>query len=155
MDKNLNKIPIPKGWEFDKIENGEIILKESKIELPNTWGKCYTLLDQGEFITNDCGIIQGRLMNPDSHNRNAIPLGLGLPMIAFMQLLICREVYRQGWEPNWNTIDNKFTIQYRGDVITTRISRFSNTILSFQSKEVRDKFLENFRHLIIEAKEFI
>lgn len=34
-------------------------------------------------------------------------------------------------------------------------ARNANYILSFQSKEIRDKFLENFRDLIEEAKELI
>lgn len=37
MDKKLTKITIPEGWEVDKIQNGEIILKESKKELPKTY----------------------------------------------------------------------------------------------------------------------
>lgn len=155
MDKNLTKITIPKGWVVDKIENGEIILKESKNELPNTWGECYTLLGEGEFITNDCSIIQGSLMNPSDGNRNAIPIGLGKAILAFMQLLICRQVYRQGWEPNWDDNNYKFIIQFQHNVIITGMDMFSQTVLSFQSEKVRDKFLKNFKDLIIEAKEFI
>lgn len=32
MKKEVHKITLPKGWEVDKIENGEIILKESDKE---------------------------------------------------------------------------------------------------------------------------
>ena len=41
METNEKTISIPDGWEFDRIDDGgNVVLKEKKKELPNTWLKC-------------------------------------------------------------------------------------------------------------------
>lgn len=73
--------------------------------------------------------------------------------VALAQLSQLREVYRQGWKPDWNAIEQeKFIIIYthRGNFecyVAVNIPNF----LSFQSPEIRDEFLENFRDLIKNA----
>lgn len=150
------KIIIPEGWEVEKVENGEIILKEVKKELPKTWEECYTKLGKGEYISNLSTISNiVELIKPDNNNKNMLPAGLGKPMLAFCQLLVNRNAYRDGWEPDWTKGDNKYVIMnYRG-IISTENYSFMSYVLSFQSMEIRDKFLENFRDLIEEAKELI
>ena len=74
--------------------------------------------------------------------------------IALAQLSQLREVYRQGWEPDWNAIEQeKFIIIYthRGNFECSVAVNIPN-FLSFQSPEIRDEFLENFRDLIEKAK---
>ncbi len=151
------KIKLPEGWEVDRVENGEIILKESKKGLPKTWEDCIASLVDGEYITLDSTLMRANLNNIsiDKVNKNFLPKGLGRPMLALMQLLICREVYRQGWKPNWNDREDKFCIIYRDNEILPTCYFNHSEVLSFQSEEVRDKFLENFRDLIEEAKELL
>lgn len=60
-----------------------------------------------------------------------------------------------GWKPDWKNNENKFTIEIIDGEITTYWDNRRSRILSFQSIEVRDKFLENFRELIEKAKELI
>lgn len=158
---------------FDKLgkfsHNGECMLfpskdqqdwnkwvEEQKNKVPKTWEECYKILGKGEYIDTYCCISKNiRLTFPEKTNKNMLPIGLGKPMIALMQLLVCREVYRQGWKPDWSKSDNKYVIMnYRG-IISTENYSFMNYVLSFQSMEIRDKFLENFRDLIEEAKELI
>ena len=128
------EIIIPQGWEIDEVRGNKIILMESKKELPKTWEECYEQLG----------------------TENILPAGLGKPMLALMKLLVCREVYRQGWKPDWTNINEK---KYCIVNVLNNIkpSTFLKTalILSFQSAEIRDEFLENFRDLIEEAKELI
>lgn len=160
FDENFNnmktkKIIIPKGWEIDKVKNGEIILKESKKELPKTWEGCYKQLGCGEFVDNICDINGSKLICPTSINRNALPFGLGKPVLALCQLLVCRAVYRQGWKPDWKITNEKYCIIQIEGKITTLNNQVISRVLSFQSEEVRDKFLGNFRDLIEEAKELI
>lgn len=150
------KITLPKGWEIDKVEGNEIILKESKKELPKTWKECYKLLRVGECIEKHSDIIEAFLQNPIDSNKNVIPVGLGKPMLALMQLLVCRQVYRQGWKPDWNDCNsNKYCIESFENSVKRPLYQYTHRILSFQSAEVRDKFLENFHDLIKEAKELI
>ena len=74
--------------------------------------------------------------------------------IALAQLSQLREVYRRGWKPDWNAIEQeKFIIIYthRGNFECSVAVNIPN-FLSFQSPEIRDEFLENFRDLIKKAK---
>lgn len=157
--KNMEtkKIILPEGWEIDKVENGEIILKESKKELPKTWEECYIKLGMGEYISNLSEIIENiDLVKSYKSNKNMLPVGLGKPIIALIQLLICREVYRQGWKPDWNNNENKYCIKYYNTTnIICTIRTYCSCILSFQSEKIRNQFLENFYDLIEEAKELL
>ncbi len=150
------KITLPKGWEIDKVEGNEIILKESKEELPKTWFECLCKFKGDlEYIDSSSNIISHDLDGFFPSDENLLPKGLGKPMLALCKLLICRDVYRQGWKPNWNDNSEKYSIKnFNNDLDKEGILR-SARILSFQSKEIRDKFLENFQDLIEEAKELI
>ena len=154
---NRKEIILPQGWEIDKVKGNKIILKESKKELPKTWEECITKIKDLECIDNNGGIDEVDFnVGTVSDHINDIPIGLGKPMLAFMQLLVCREVYRQGWKPNWtNRNENKYCIVKDSNEIKTPIHVFISRVLSFQSAEIRDEFLKNFRDLIEEAKELI
>ncbi|MBR1773911.1 MAG: hypothetical protein IJ759_00125 [Bacteroidales bacterium] len=76
--------------------------------------------------------------------------------IYFMQLILLRDIYRQGWGPVWtNKKASKYSIVVLEDEITTVSGVYANRVLSFQSAAIRDLFLENFKDLINECKEFI
>ena len=162
FEENINnmetkEIIIPQGWEIDKVKGNKIILKESKKELPKTWKKCCELLGKGEFIDIESDIVNiDNIISADSSFKYTLPIGLGKPVLALMQLLVCREVYRQGWKPDWtNGDENKYCIINDIDKIAKITCLFNSKVLSFQSKEIRNKFLENFKDLIEEAKELI
>lgn len=156
-DMKTKEIIIPQGWEIDKVGGNKIILKESKKELPKTWKECYEQLGKGEFIDTASDIINiDNIISVGSSFKNALPKGLGKPMLALMRLLVCREIYRQGWKPDWtNETENKYCIITYGNKIEVINYNFIGKILSFQTEEVRNKFLENFKDLIEEAKELI
>ena len=151
------EIIIPQGWEIDEVRGNKIILMESKKELPKTWEECITKIKDLECIDSN-----GDIDEVDFNfcivydNVNDIPKGLGKPMLALCQLLVCREVYRQGWKPNWtNANENKYCIINDSNKIETSVNASIGRVLSFQSEEVRNQFLENFKDLIKEAKELI
>lgn len=149
------EIIIPQGWEIDEVRGNKIIL--SKKELPKTWEECCELLGKGEFIDTASDIINiDNIINVGSSFKNALPIGLGKPMLALCQLLVCREVYRKGWKPDWTDANEiKYCIERVENYITKETYELTATVLSFQSAEIRDEFLENFRDLIEEAKELI
>ena len=149
------KIVLPKGWEIDKVEGNEIILKEIKKELPKTWEGCAKIIRGAENISVYGRISEFESIGIATSSKSFIPKGLGKPMLALMQLLVCREVYRQGWKPDWDDSTNKYCIIITYNIPTKYIAKNYNRILSFQSEEVRDEFLENFKDLIEEAKELI
>lgn len=165
MEVNEKTMPVPDGWEFDRIdESGNIVLKEKKKELPKTWLKCLHSIDDVEMIEEDsevhkCSISDlsndGRLF--DDADRNLLPLGLGKPMLALCQLLVCRNAWwkQLGWKPDWSNATKKFCIKYTSNKICRDFFIGNNRILAFPTSEVRDQFLDTFRDLIEEAKELL
>lgn len=151
------EIIIPQGWEIDEVRGNKLILKESEKELPKTWEECYEQLGKGEYIDEESKIRNYITQYGASKNtENILPIGLGKPILALMQLLVCREVYRQGWKPDWTKgTENKYCIINNFSEIQPTDYCFVDRVLSFQSAEIRDQFLENFKDLIKEAKELI
>ena len=75
--------------------------------------------------------------------------------IAKMKLHLLRDEYRQGWKPNYKVIQYKYAIEYvRSCELAVDIYQTSH-FLSFQSRELADMFLTNFRELIEEAGDLI
>ena len=148
---------IPQGWEIDKVKGNKIILKEDKKYLPKTWEECIAKIKDLECIDRNSCIDTATFSDDVASNHiNDIPIGLGKPMLALCQLLVCREVYRQGWKPNWkDDKEIKYCIERVENWITKETYTLTAKVLSFQSAEIRDEFLENFRDLIEEAKELI
>lgn len=155
-DMETKEIIIPQGWEIDEVRGNKIILMESKKELPKTWEECYKLLGIGEFINDFCYICGYTCNEAGANEKNILPTGLGKPMLALCKLLVCREIYRQGWKPNWyDSKTKKWVIEYVNNNIASMTYMQTSRVLSFQSEEIRDQFLENFKYLIEEAKELI
>ena len=154
-DMGTKEIIIPQGWEIDEVRGNKIIL--SKKELPKTWEECIAKIKDLEYIDSNGDIDEVDFNFGIVYDHvNDIPKGLGKPMLALCQLLVCREVYRQGWKPNWtNREENKYCIINEIDKIVKSTSLFTSNVLSFKSEEIRDKFLKNFKELIEEAKELI
>ena len=165
METNEKTMTVPEGWEFDHLdERGNIVLKEKKKELPKTWLKCLCSINDMELIEEDseiykCSISElsddGRLFG-DS-DRNMLPQGLGKPMLALCQLLVCRNAWwkRLGWKPDWDDGNNKFTIIYSCGTVCCDCNKRCSRILAFPTSEVRDLFLYTFRDLIEEAKNML
>lgn len=167
METNKKTMLVPDGWEFDRIdESGNIVLKEKKKELPKTWLKCLYSIDDVEYIEEDseinkCNIndqsYDGRLF--DNCDHNLLPYGLGKPMLALCQLLVCRNAWwkQLGWKPDW---DDKTAIKHcihLGDNNHTGITQHSSfsRILAFPTEDTAIRFRNTFRDLIEEAKELL
>lgn len=139
----MKKLTIPEGYEFDRVENGEVILKKKEVVLPKTWSDCHF-------------IIEAKYLN-FTKRENAVPVELFNPILALCELLICRNAWwkQLGWKPNWKSQDLKYVIGTSENVIEFRDTHFTNNILAFPTAEVRDQFYEAFRDLIEEAKELL
>lgn len=75
--------------------------------------------------------------------------------ISKMKLHLLRDEYRQGWKPNYNIRQDKYTITYSNNWGLTVIIYQTPRFLSFQSREIAEEFLTNFRELIDEAGDLI
>lgn len=152
--KTLN-IEIPSGYEIDlensNLKEGKVVFKEAKKGLPKTWEELKSI--EGYFVDS-----YSRISDYEGgtrlENRNTFPTNeLAEASIAMAQLSQLREVYRQGWKPNWEDMnENKYVIKlYKNKPF--RINSYCiGYFLSFQSAEIRDEFLNNFRDLIESAK---
>lgn len=149
---NTLKITPPEGFEIDKEKSTfeEIVFKPIKKELPRKW--------------EDLGFIKGWFVN---HVSQTFPIEMSAKKVyrnifateeqaraavALAQLSQLREVYRQEWTPDWNNgSQTKYSIaNLEGKTYKNCAYRYGH-FLCFQSEEVRDEFLENFKDLIEEA----
>ena len=154
--KNL-KITAPDGYEIDK-ENStfeNIVFKPIKKELPKS------LIELGEIIgyyTNGFGRTTKKTYSRiEQHNLSTKLFATkeqAEASLALAQLSQLLKVYRESEKViDWsNDSQGKYCIRF-GLHGLERVHTFEYTyFLSFQSAEVRDLFLENFRDLIEQAK---
>ena len=74
--------------------------------------------------------------------------------LAYMQLHQLRDCYRQGWEPTDDKVPFAIVRKLGGWLDIDRLM-FSSRFLTFQSKEIAEKFLHNFRDYIEKAGDLI
>ena len=145
---------IPEGFEFDKVENGEIILKPKKKVLPKTYEGCCEVLG---FSHEGDIVYSGQWIYGYEY------LGRHLKVLqSFSKLLICRDVYWKlagDWKPGWNGYNGdsglKYCIFQHGAVLMQGDTISRGCVLMFPTKEMRDTFYENFKDLIDECKELL
>ena len=145
---------IPEGFEFDKVENGEIILKPKKKEFPKTYGECCEILG---FSREGDIVYSGQWIYGYEY------LGRHLKVLqSFSKLLICRNAYwklADDWEPGWNGYNGdsglKYCIFQHGAALRLGDTISRGCILMFPTEEMRDTFFENFKDLICECKELL
>ena len=139
MDDKL-EYEIVDGYEFDKVENGKIILKPIKPKYPTTYVECKEMLDENIYY--------------------------GFSVFMTLQnLIICRDAYwkiageqmglGKPWEPDWLDETTKYGIQaYQNTVIKDNFIR-TNCVFVFPTPEIRDAFYDNFKDLIEQCKELL
>lgn len=160
MIKNL-KVQIPKGYEID-VDNStfyNIVFKKIENKLPKTWEEfCeQNPVEKEYFITGYSNIVE---TVPSTRNRICdrhllSTLEDAEKHLALMQLHRLRDVYRQGWVPNWGDCSTKWCIYYVENGLALYPIVSNNRFLSFQSHKVAREFLKNFRELIIKAGDLI
>ena len=77
---------------------------------------------------------------------------------ALMQLHQLRDCYRQGWFPDYENNEYKYKIvcdEKLGLITIKDKSSWTSPFLVFQSEEIAEKFLNNFRELIRTAGDLI
>lgn len=143
MKEETKTIEIPYGYEFDRVEEGEVILKKKEVVLPKNYTEC---LDSIKFDS----FSQFYLNVP-------VPQGMVKPINSLCKLLICRNAWwvQLGWKPDWKDPHAKYIITTTRGIIDLCDTNVFNTILAFPTNEVRDQFYEAFKDLIEEAKELL
>ena len=153
---------LPNDWEVKEVVGNKIIIKKKEKELPKTWKKCAIIVNEFELFNIDSEVVDFNLNDPTmllgKDDYRIVPKGLGNPMLALCQLLICRNAWwkQLGWKPEWkDTDEHKFCIGVIKGQFDTFTNEGTSRILAFPTPEVRDQFLDSFRDLIEEAKELL
>jgi hypothetical protein len=149
------KINVPEGYEIDKEQSTfeNIVFKEIKNELPKSWQDLENLKGFYVGINSDVVVTRDNVIKTKTNHFIFATKEQAEASIALAQLSQLREVYRDGWKPNWTTEDKKFCIETFGNN-QLEIDNWhrKNYFLSFQSYEIAQEFLNNFRELIEKAR---
>ena len=71
---------------------------------------------------------------------------------ALKKLILLRDYYNEGWQPDWNDNATKYSIEVEVGEIVGRNHHCNARIMSFKTNNVRNKFLEDQRELLEIAK---
>jgi hypothetical protein len=144
------KIVAPEGYEIDREKStiDEIVFKEKTF--PKTWEELESV--SGWFITPQGNVLNLKNLSTMaiSHRDTFVTKEQAAASIALAQLSQLREVYRNGWEPDWRDDNLKCCINANNYRIYYSLNLC--TFLSFQSNEIAAEFLLHFRDLIEQAK---
>jgi hypothetical protein len=148
------KINVPEGYEIDKEQSTfeNIVFKEIEKGLPKSWDEIEKL--HGFFVNYGSVVLETDVdVKKTKDNRNIFATKeQGEASVTLAQLSQLRKVYRQGWAPDWGDgNDVKWCIVVHENKLSIREYVVSNSFLSFQSEEIAEQFLENFRPLIEQA----
>lgn len=170
MEERNVKISLDKAREWYK-QGGELkevalsAFTENEIitsALPNTWEefcKMYPIKDDEWYIggNSNINLLKEGIRYNTSH-RNVLPsLQSAKAHLAQMQLEQLRDCYRQGWKPDWSDFHHqcKWCIMFDTDTFKVKSGIYCSRFLSFQSKEIAEKFFNNFQELIKLAGDLI
>ena len=154
----ITDIKLPEGFEA-KFEGKTLVITKAEEKL-DTWEKCVKYVKEVEYQDVNCyinDVIIGEDYKEEAADHNVVPKGYSKKFLALMQLIICRNA----WWKKYNCGINKdtstiYSITYskEGHIVLDWNGNYTYT-LSFNNKEVRDKFASTFKDLIKQAKDLI
>ena len=71
---------------------------------------------------------------------------------ALRKLIILRDYYNEGWQPDWTKATVKYCIEVYGEDLSIIDFQFKLKPMAFKNREIRDKFLEEQKELLEIAK---
>ena len=158
MKKQMIEIEVPDGKQA-VWKDGKVVFEDIEPQLPNTWEEfCKNYpIKSGEFLIDSLS----QILAPGFRDREIYTDQNVLPNykaadahLAYMQLHQLRDCYRQGWEPAVDEVSFAIIRSVDGRLDVDRFM-YSSRFLSFQSKEIAEKFLHNFRDYIQRAGDLI
>ena len=158
MKKQTIEIEVPDGKQA-VWKDGKVVFEDIEPQLPNTWEEfCKNYpIKSGEFLIDSLS----QIVAPSWRDReiyggqNILPsYKAAVQYLALMKLHQLRDCYRQGWEPAVDKVSFAIIRSVDGRLDVDRFM-YSSRFLSFQSKEIAEKFLHNFRDYIKRADDLI
>jgi len=134
------------------LKNKGYDIKQSDNKLPKTWEELGKI--SGHYIDGDSFGWVMRKKKTSNYNKNTFRTKeQAEASTALAQLSQLMFVYNDGWEPDWkNTDEKKYCIAFNVNILSLPELFLTRRFLTFKTKEIRIKFLENFRNLIRQAK---
>ena len=153
-------INIPDGFELVQTSEKTFEIKKKVEQLPKTWEefcRFNPVKKEEAYIANLSDIMSGgSYPRKPTTEKNLLPTKSDAEgILALMQLIQLRDYYNEGWKPDWTDNTNKPTICYSYNKVDDDSNIHRSRVLTFKTWELRDKFLENFKDLIKQAKDFI
>ena len=146
------KIEVPDGYEIDTDNSTfeQIVFKELKKELPKSWEELKQI--EGCWVQSNSTLFYDKRKTIGSEHKNIFKTKeQAQASIALAQLSQLIDVYRQGWKPDWFDESKKYIVTKVQQEIETDYYINIPHLLSFQSEEIAEDFLSNFKDLIEEA----
>ena len=149
-----------KGGEFRDLALSAYTEEELNPSLPKTWEEfCDRFKIHEEYHIDSCSDI---IKNEDDYYRDPL-LNRNLLVskeaanqhLVLMQLHRLRDCYRQGWKPDLTVPESIFAIFCTKGKYSVEEFIYSSEFLSFQSRQLAQEFLNNFRDLILQAGDLI
>ena len=152
-----------RGGEYKELALSAFSEEEIKASmLPNTWEEfceMYPVKENEYYIAEDGTLNKiGGCRRISDRDKNILPSKEAAKAhLALMQLHQLRDCYRQGWVPDWSDFHHqcKWCIMFDTDTFKVKSGIYCSRFLSFQSKEIAEKFLNNFQELIKLAGDLI
>jgi len=148
------KINIPEGYEIDEAQSTfeNIVFKPVVKFLPKTWEELNKIV--GTFVMSNSITknVQSPIYCHDDHKNVFATKEQAEASIALAQLSQLMQVYNNGWVPDWQVGDFKYTIEkWQTQLILEKRTSYSS-FFAFENEETAKLFLENFKDLITTAK---
>lgn len=108
---------------------------------------------KGFYIDRDSNIEYIHKTLSVNKNRNILPTEeLAEAMLALCQLLYLRNIYNDGWEPDWEDRSIKYVIHVISNTLCSNSYTSTQRSMFFKTAKLRDEFYENFKDLLETAK---
>jgi len=148
---NNIQIEVPEGYEVNEELSTFTNIVFKKIAKVSKWEDLSEI--NGWYINNTSTVVDYNSC-PDATNRNTWATKeqaeASLVMAQLSQLM---KRVNGDWIPDWlDGQSPKYVIRYTDDCIKSDTYATTNKFLSFESREIRDQFLEDHRELIERAK---
>jgi hypothetical protein len=148
--QRLKEICEREGFTVTPYNDVSIVVTKKEKELPKSWEDLGSV--SGYFVEEDSKIFDGITCRTEIFHKNIfVTEEQAKASIALAQLSQLRDVYRNGWEPDWGDVRSKWCIVMWDSVCDTKCETNKHYFLSFQDESTAELFLSNFRDLIEDA----
>ena len=142
-------------------KDGKVVFEDIKPQLPKTWDEfCeQNNIKKSEYYldTSSCIIVIADGKRCSSSDRNLLPSKEAAEAhLALMQLHQLRDVWREGWLPDWtDSVQTKYAIYNLAGMFTIGLYTETRQFLAFQDKERAEVFKNCFIDLIRKVGDLI